>query len=185
MENVRAQAQSRSQDVMQDPSQIGQYINRIARMNNRWLEPRLAQLGLAAAQLPVFGAIKTFGPLSQTELAALLHVEQPSMAQLLARMERDGLVTRIADPADGRRSRIHLTPEALSRSKPAQQVLEAGRQLWANALTLRELANLERLLAKIVTTMEGALQNESHTAHAMPELVRITPKKRPDTGPKA
>src|SRR5271170_7449896 len=102
---------------------IGQYINRLARVNTRWLEPRLAELGLAAAQLPVFGRIKAHGPLSQKDLAVLLRVEQPSMAQLLSRMERAGLIERKADPNDGRSSRIHLTNRAVRLSDPAQRVL--------------------------------------------------------------
>jgi len=70
-------------------------------MNVRWLEPRRVELGLAAAQLPVFGAVKAHGPLSQKDLAVLLRVEQPSMAQLLSRMERAGLIERKADPMMG------------------------------------------------------------------------------------
>ncbi|MFD1532387.1 winged helix DNA-binding protein [Pseudonocardia aurantiaca] len=38
------------------------------------------------------------------------------MASTLARMERDGLVERVPDPHDRRRSLVHLTPRA-ARSK--------------------------------------------------------------------
>ncbi|HEY0163612.1 MAG TPA: MarR family transcriptional regulator [Edaphobacter sp.] len=139
---------------------IGQYINRIARMNHRWLEPRLAELGLAAAQLPVFGALKTLGPLSQKDLAAILHVEQSSMAQLLARMERDGLIERVADPQDGRSSRIHLTKLALRLSGPAQRVLDEGRKISQKQMSSRDLDILERLLGKMLASMEEALSSE-------------------------
>src|SRR6187402_722112 len=99
----------------------GHLINRIARLGNRWTEPRLQKLGLAVAQLPVFGALRILGPLSQKELARITHVEQPTMAQLLARMERDQLVQRTPDPNDGRSSLVSLTPLALRKAIPARE----------------------------------------------------------------
>jgi MarR family transcriptional regulator, transcriptional regulator for hemolysin len=136
---------------------IGQYINRLSRINNRWLESRLALLGLAPAHLPVFGAIKAHGALSQKELAALLHVEQPSMAQLLSRMERAGLIERKADPNDGRSSKIHLTKHALQLSAPSQRVLEAGRKIMQKQLTGSDLETLERLLETMLSNMQAAI----------------------------
>ena len=136
---------------------VGQRIHRLSRIHNRWLEPRLSKLGLAAAQLPVFGAIKMHGPLSQKKLAELLHVEQPSMAQLLSRMERAGLVERKADPNDGRSSRVHLTRRALVVSTPAQRVLDAGRKLSQKRMSNDDLATLERLLGIMLENMEAAI----------------------------
>ena len=143
---------------------VGQYINRLSRMNHRWLEPRLADLGLAPAQLPVFGAIKTHGPLSQKELVALLHVEQSSMAQLLSRMEKTGLVEREADPNDGRSTRIHLTKRAHKLSSPAHVVLDEGRKVLQNGLTKQELVTLENLLARLFENMSQALQSEDSSS---------------------
>ncbi len=45
------------------------------------------------------------------------------MAQMLARMERDGLIQRAADPADGRSSRITLTELAEERLPDAVAAL--------------------------------------------------------------
>jgi MarR family transcriptional regulator for hemolysin len=139
---------------------VGQYISRLARMNNRWLEPRLNELGLSPAQLPVFGAIKVHGSLSQKELVALLHVEQSSMAQLLTRMEKSGLVAREADPNDGRSARIHLTKRAQQLSGPAHLVLDEGQKILQMRLTKQELLTLENLLAKLLENMGQALQGK-------------------------
>ena len=69
----------------------GHYISRIARAFARIGDVRLRELGFATAQLPVLTALKDGARLSQTELARWAKVEQPTMAQLLARMERDGM----------------------------------------------------------------------------------------------
>ncbi len=136
----------------------GHYINRIARLSTRWTEPRLQELGLAVAQVPVFGSLKHYGPLSQKDLANLLHVEQPTMAQLLARMERDGLIQRTPDPNDGRSSLISLTPSAIKRSGPARDVLIEGRRIALRGFSERDTSTLTRLLKRIVQNLEEELQ---------------------------
>jgi MarR family transcriptional regulator for hemolysin len=138
-------------------SHPGHYINRIARLGARWTEPRLQKLGLATAQVPVFGALRNMGPLSQKDLAKLFHVEQPTMAQLLARMERDGLIQRTPDPNDGRSSLISLTPLALKKAIPARNVLLEGNKAALRGFTDRETATLTRLLKRIVTNLEEEL----------------------------
>ena len=50
------------------------------------------------------------------------------MAQMLARMERDGLIRRAPDPADGRSSRITLTEVAEARLPDAVAVLLRGNR---------------------------------------------------------
>jgi MarR family transcriptional regulator, transcriptional regulator for hemolysin len=135
----------------------GHYINRIARLGSRWLEPRLQKLGLAVAQVPVFGAIKNLGPLPQKELARLLHVEQPTMAQLLTRMERDGLIERKADPNDGRSSLLCLTPLAIRKSAPARDLLLEGSGIALQGLSKGEIATLTRLLQRVLANLEEAV----------------------------
>jgi DNA-binding MarR family transcriptional regulator len=138
-------------------SSPGYLINRSARLSTRWIEPRLQKLGLAAAQIPVFGALKNLGPLSQKDLARLTNVEQPTMAQLLTRMERDGLIQRTPDPNDGRSSLISLTPLALKRSVPARAILFDGSRTALKGFTPRETATLSRLLKRIVENLEEDL----------------------------
>ena len=49
------------------------------------------------------------GPIRLTVLAAKEGVSQPSMTQLIQRLERQGLVTRLADPDDGRATLVGIT----------------------------------------------------------------------------
>lgn len=139
---------------------IEQYINRLARMSTRWLDPRLAELGLAGAQLPVFGALKVHGSLTQKELASLLHVEQPSMAQLLARMDRDGLISRKPDARDGRSSQVSLTRKALRLGNAAYAALHAGKTVLQKDIDEDDLRTVERVLAKMLENMEEALRTD-------------------------
>ena len=76
----------------------GHLINRIARVSSRWADERFQTLGFAVAQMPVLIALSNGNAMTQKELAERAEIEQPTMAQLLARMERDGLIRRSANP---------------------------------------------------------------------------------------
>ncbi len=131
-------------------------VNRAARLMTRVGETRMKPFGFSPAQLPVLGALLRHGPLSQKALAEGAMIEQPSMAQLLARMERDGLVSRRADPDDGRSSLITLTEKARDTLPALSEALtDGGRQALAGfsaeeedvlrELLKRMIANLERM----------------------------------------
>jgi len=51
-----------------------------------------------------------YGPRRITELAALERLAQPTMTQLVKRLEREGLVARERQADDGRVVLVHLTP---------------------------------------------------------------------------
>ncbi|APW61361.1 MarR family winged helix-turn-helix transcriptional regulator [Paludisphaera borealis] len=130
-------------------------IGRTARLLTRVGDARLKSLGLTGAQLPVFAALQDGSTLSQTALARIAGVEQPTMAATLSRMERDGLIRREPDPADGRSSLIRLTPAAIAklpalaalRTQAAEEALagfdDAERKLLAGML-MRIVANVEK-----------------------------------------
>ncbi|MBL1100322.1 MarR family winged helix-turn-helix transcriptional regulator [Streptomyces coffeae] len=57
------------------------------------------------------GRLNREGPARLTALASDEGVTQPSMTQLVQRLERQGLVTRVADPADGRVVLVAVTDD--------------------------------------------------------------------------
>ena len=139
----------------------GHYFSRIARAFARIGDVRLRELGFATAQLPVLTALKDGARLSQTELARWAKVEQPTMAQLLARMERDGIIRREPDPRDRRASIIALTDEARAKLPAGQAILEAGNREAMRGLSEAEVATLIGLLQRVLANaeeMEGRMQ---------------------------
>ncbi|UAK25359.1 MarR family winged helix-turn-helix transcriptional regulator [Sphingomonas nostoxanthinifaciens] len=133
----------------------GHYISRIARGLARVGDTRLRPLGFATAQLPVVTALKDGARRSQTELARWARVEQPTMAQLLARMERDGLVRREPDPADGRSSLVSLTETALAKLPEGRAILQQGNRDATRGLTEAEVATLIALLQRVLENVEA------------------------------
>jgi DNA-binding MarR family transcriptional regulator len=66
-----------------------------------------AGLGLTASM--ALGTLNREGPARVTALAAAGGIGQPAMTELVQRLQRQGLVTRVDDPADGRAALVTIT----------------------------------------------------------------------------
>ena len=129
-------------------------ISRLGKLLMKRMDDSLRSVGVTTAQLPVLVALKNGERLTQKALAEFADVEQPSMAQLLTRMERDNLIQREPSPTDGRSSLIALTDHAHGLLEPGRDAL---RQLDAEIcadLTPEEHATLSALLARIAARIE-------------------------------
>jgi DNA-binding MarR family transcriptional regulator len=107
------------------------------------------------SHLPVLRALVDGRSRSQTELAHLARVEQPTMAEMLARMERDGVVQREPNPADKRATLISLTRRSRSRFPKAQAALLEGEREAMAGLTDAETTLLRELLERVVRNLEA------------------------------
>lgn len=123
----------------------------IARLSRR-IRQQAASTGeeLTASTQGALASVERLGPLTLGELAAVEQVQPPSMTRIVARLEEDGYVTRVVDPADRRVARVAITDAGrtlLARSRTrkdaylARRVAElsdAERQLLGRALPLLE-----------------------------------------------
>jgi DNA-binding MarR family transcriptional regulator len=129
-------------------------IGRVTRGFTRIADADLRAAGLAAVQLPVLVSLKISKALSQAELARIAQVEQPSMAQLLSRMERDGLVERVDDPNDKRSRLISLTPLAARRLPKAKALMDGHTQQALAGFSQAETEQLLALLLRVNANVE-------------------------------
>jgi MarR family transcriptional regulator for hemolysin len=130
------------------------YFSRIGRAQTRIGDARLRAVGLATAQLPVLSMLSGGRQLSQVELARRAKVEQPSMAQLLARMERDGLIRRVPDPSDRRSSLIMLTEKAERRLPAGRAILRQSNADMTRGMTEQEVSQLLLLLSRVLQNVD-------------------------------
>jgi MarR family transcriptional regulator for hemolysin len=116
----------RRQAARWDPASVPTFwINHASRLIMRRFEERLRPLGFGMAYLPVAIALEEHGPLQQKDLLGYARVEQPTMAALLARMERDRLIARKSDPTDARARLVALTPRAKSVLASVKEAMAA------------------------------------------------------------
>lgn len=131
---------------------IGYLTNLAGRLLVRALERRLQG---PAGPMPVYLALNDGKALPQKELARLAAVEQPTMANTLARMERDGLVVGEPDPNDRRSTLLRLT--RLGRERADAALTAAGE---VNVLALSALKPGERplfidMLKRVIARLEA------------------------------
>ena len=106
-------------------------MNHIARQFAILLGEGLKPLGIAPAQFPILLELWQKDGLSQQELVERADLKQATIANTLARMERDGLITREVHPQDARSKRICLTAKARALEN---EVTGIAREINANAL---------------------------------------------------
>jgi DNA-binding MarR family transcriptional regulator len=103
--------------------------------------------------LSVLHTLSRKGPLRLTDLTATEQLKQPALTSLVAKLERDGLVSRRPDPSDGRAVLLSLTREGeqLVRSRRTDRVANLSRLVDRLNDEEREvLAGTARVLARLV-----------------------------------
>ena len=85
------------------------------------------------------------------------------MAQLLSRLERDGMIKRSPDPDDGRSSLISITRKALGILPEVDAAVDAGNELVLAGMSDDEVKTLIDLLQRLIGNLERATEREQAT----------------------
>ena len=133
----------------------GYLANHMARLFAVGLQERIRPLGIAPAQFMVMLELWREDGLSQRELVERLDVEQATMANTLARMQRDGLIARSAHEGDVRIKRIHLTKHAREIEDAALSAARAQNQAALKDLSADEQGLLVDLMRRVIGAMRG------------------------------
>ena len=147
-------------DKNYDRNTSGGYVtNRAARLFIRALDRRL--LNGSAGQMPVFLALMDGNAHTQTELARLAAVEQPTMANTLGRMERDGLIARTPDPEDRRSSIVSLNKLGRKRAGEATTAALEVNEVGFATLDAGERGMFFDLLHRVIAALEADGKREA------------------------
>jgi MarR family transcriptional regulator, transcriptional regulator for hemolysin len=87
-------------------------ISETAHALRKAFDRRACGLGVTRAQWKVLFRVERQPGLRQIELADKLDVEAITLSRIVDRLEEAGLVERVADPADRRAWRLHVTAKA-------------------------------------------------------------------------
>ena len=126
--------------------------NLLGKEADRVLQP----VGLTQAQFDILMLLKyqtADGSADQTTLGKMLVVNRSNVTGLVDRMERDGLVRRVADPTDRRLKRVRMTSAGARLLEKAEQAYAARTRLVVAGLTATDLATLCRLLETVRTAV--------------------------------
>jgi DNA-binding MarR family transcriptional regulator len=146
------------QDTLDRRVAIADRLNRLAALVIRLYTGG----GLSLTAGATLAELTRSGPLRITELAVRMHVAQPSMTELVGRLQRDGLVHRTRGAADGRVVLVAVTPLG-------ERTMDERRRLRAR----RVAGLLDRLEARDLDALE----------QSVPALDRLLERGTPDGVP--
>ena len=130
----------------------------LAKATQRWnelLQERFRAAGWSEVR-PSYGSILVplfeQDGLQMGQLARRARLSKQTMTTMVRLLERDGLVRRVPDPADGRASRIVLTAKARRFEPVAERTLAELAALAQERLGERRLATVKHGLKEWIET---------------------------------
>jgi DNA-binding MarR family transcriptional regulator len=154
VDNVQEQWRRVNPDINNAPAAIIHRMRRLAQLIARQSEVVLADRGLSRADFDILALLTRTGePLTPSELAEDLITSGPGTTKRIKKLVDAGLVTREANPADGRGALIHLTKHGHDTIIPALRCIsdfETGLLDVLSEPNREELAGLLRQLLLFV-----------------------------------
>lgn len=136
---------------------LGYALHYATRMSMALLQERIKQHKVAVGQFPILVHLWEEQGLTQKKLRDLIRVEQPTLANTLKRMERDGLIKKIPDEDDKRQWRIYLTQRALDLKDALQENSHDVNKIIVKRLDETEQKEFMRLIGVVTSTLEDNL----------------------------
>jgi len=110
----------------------------------------LAKVGLSMPKFAVLNELVTAKQaLSLSDLATRLSCVKSNMTQLIDRLETDGLVKRVDDPADRRSVRAEITADGIARHAAGSAEVDKLHAEFSAAVGADDRAAFGRLLAAL------------------------------------
>lgn len=148
----------------------GYMVNLCARLFSQRITEALAPYGVTTAYLPVLYTLDARGEMSQGELAELISIEQPTMTRTLGRMERDGFISRAADPENGRRVLARLTEHGRAIAPRVETIAMA-----INDAVMAEIDIDTRRFIDLLTDLSDELRDRDAVERVVERVERTLP----------
>lgn len=133
----------------------GYLLHDVAKLLKRRFEDEAKDYGITLPQWRVLAQIGIGKDSRQTSLAASIDVDPMTMSGILDRLEKRGLITRMADPVDSRAKLAVITAEGedvvLSARAVGLTVLEDA----SRGLSKQDQEQLKVLLGKVRNNLQG------------------------------
>jgi DNA-binding MarR family transcriptional regulator len=132
---------------------LGYALVRAFRAVNRASNRALRPLGLSAEQAHILLVLWLDGAMRMTELQRVVMLSSGTLTGAIDRMERAGMVRRVADADDGRAWRVEPNAREGAARRSIEGTLETVEEDCFAALTAGERRELRRLLEKVTAAL--------------------------------
>lgn len=103
----------------------------------------------------ILGLLNDRGPMRNTALAELLQLDGSTVSRHVAGLQRDGLVTREADPDDGRAAQVRLTPTGRRAVESTRRARRGALRELIGSWPPEDQQTLAVLLARLNAGLDG------------------------------
>ena len=114
------------------------------------IDRELQPLDITTAQFVVFNSIARSGGSTIGELCRVIGYDSGAMTRLLDRIEKKGLIRRVANPDDRRSFLVELTEESTALVPKARRKVQAVFAMLLQGFGERDAAALKASLEKIL-----------------------------------
>ena len=146
------------------PENVGFIIGDVSRMLRTVYDRRVEPLGLTRAQWRVLARISRNEGCTQTELAAELEIEKPTLGRLIDRLQANDWVERRADKNDARTKRVFLTSRAQPVLKKMYSLADDVLDAAFSGLTRDQADQLLQSLLHVKLNLSELLINGNSVA---------------------
>ncbi len=133
---------------------LGLTTGTLSRMIGWSLTRRIEQYGVMPGSHAIIAWLMKLEDTTQSELSRLIGIEQPTIANTLGRLERDGLVVRQEDPSHGRRIRVRLSERGREISQLMTSAARELEQVATQGITDEDVALFFRTAQKMIENLE-------------------------------
>jgi DNA-binding MarR family transcriptional regulator len=114
-----------------------------------------ASPGLSPALTAALATVERHGPLTPSELAEVERIKRPTATRIAAALEREGLIARAPDPADGRVSLLSISPQGRNLLKRLRKRKNAYLSRRLRELPDADVEALEHAAEVLERLLEG------------------------------
>jgi len=137
-------------------------LNSIVRAVSDELARQLEGLGINLGEFDVLATLRRHGrgaKLTPKEISAATFVTPSGLTNRLARLEKMGLISRQADPRDGRGALIKITAAGKRVADRGIEIVVATQDRYMNELSKQMKKGLDQSMTRLIKTLDVRLSS--------------------------
>ena len=132
-------------------------LNSIVRAVSDEIARQIDDLGINLGEFDVLATLRRHGrgaKLTPKEIAAATFVTPSGLTSRLARLEKMDLISRHADPSDGRGALIKITPAGKRLADRGIEIVVATEDRYMNELSEHMKKGLDQSMTRLIKTLD-------------------------------
>ena len=137
-------------------------LNSIVRAVSDEIASQLEGIGINLGEFDVLATLRRHGrgaKLTPKEISAATFVTPSGLTNRLARLEKMGLISRQADPSDGRGALIKITATGKRVADRGIEIVLATEDRYINELSTQMKKGLDQSMTRLIKTLDERLSS--------------------------